>query len=88
MSYFKKSILRQLFFSYLGFGLVVALMFPFYAEYFVEWKPGMYAWFVTGCIIAGITIEVGNYYLVKVILLRRMSKLAEITTAVSKMPLH
>lgn len=83
MSYFKTSILRQLFFSFLGFGLVVAMIFPFYAEFFVTWKPGMYVWFVTGCVIAGLTIEVGNYYLVKLILLRRMGKLAMLITAIS-----
>lgn len=43
----------------------------------------MYVWFVAGCIIAGLVIEVGNYYLVKLILLRRMSRLAEIITAIS-----
>lgn len=81
--YFKASILRQLFLSFLGFGLLVALIFPFYAEFFVEWKPGMYAWFVTGCVVAGLSIEVANYYLVKLILLKRMSQLASIITAVS-----
>lgn len=82
-SKFKPSILRQLFMSFLGFGLVVAIIFPFYAELFVEWKPGMYAWFVTGCIIAGLSIGVANYYLVKIVLLKKMTKLAMLITAIS-----
>ena len=83
MNYIKASILRQLLFSFLAFGLVVASIFPFYAGFFVEFKPGLYAWFVGGCMVAGLTIEVGNFYLVKFILLRKMSKLAMITTAIS-----
>jgi methyl-accepting chemotaxis protein len=79
----KPSILRQLFMSFIGFGLLVSVIFPFYAELFVEWKPGMFLWFVTGCVIAGVAIGVGNYYLVKVILLKKMSKLAMLITAIS-----
>lgn len=82
-SKFKPSILRQLFMSFIGFGMVVAIIFPFYAEHFVEWKPGMYNWFVFGCIIAGISIGIGNYFLVKVVLLKRMNKLALAITAIS-----
>lgn len=80
---FKPSILRQLFISYIGFGLTVAIIFPFYAEFFVEWKPGMYGWFVTGCVVAGISIGVGNYYLVKIILLKKMTKLASLIATIS-----
>lgn len=57
------SILRRLMFSYPGFGLGVALIFPFYANVFVTWKPGMLPWFVVGCIIVGLSISVANYYL-------------------------
>lgn len=79
----KSSILRQLFVSFIGFGLVVAIIFPFYAGIFVEWKPGMYSWFVAGCVVAGLSIGVANYYLVKIVLLKRMTKLASLITAIS-----
>ena len=82
-SIFKPSILRRLFISFIGFGLLVALIFPFYAEYFVEWKPGLYNWFVFSCIIAGVSIGIGNYFLVKLILLKKMNKLALLITAIS-----
>ena len=72
----KPSILRQLFISFVSFGLVVAIIFPFYAEYFVDWKPGMYNWFVAGCVVAGISIGVVNYFLVKLVLLKRMHRMA------------
>ena len=80
----KPSILRQLFTSFVGFGLIVAIIFPFYAEYFVNWKPGMYNWFVTGCIIAGVSIGIVNYFLVKLILLKRMHRMADLISAISE----
>lgn len=83
MNYFNRSILRQLFLCLTGFGLTVAIIFPFYAGFFVDWKPGMYTWFFTGCIVAGLGIAIGNYYLVKLIVLRKMSKLAAISMAIS-----
>ena len=52
-----KSILQRLFLSFLGFGLGVAIIFPFYAAFFVEWKEGMLPWFVVGCVVAGLSIQ-------------------------------
>ena len=77
------SILRNLFLSFLGFGLVVASIFPFYAEFFVEWKPGMYPWFVVGCVLAGATIGVANYFLVNTILLRKLRRISTVAEAIS-----
>ena len=57
----KTSLLRNLLLSFLAFGLGVALLFPFYADFFVQWKPGMLPWFVVGCVIAGLMIGVVNY---------------------------
>jgi methyl-accepting chemotaxis protein len=77
------SILRNLLFSYLGFGLGVALVFPFYANIFVEWKPGMLAWFVAGCVVAGLTIGVANYWLLNTILLTKLRRIAEVANQIS-----
>ena len=33
---FKPRILQQLFLSFVGFGLAVAIVFPFYAGFFVD----------------------------------------------------
>ena len=83
---FKKrpSILRRLSLSFLGFGFAVALVFPFYAKFFVEWKPGMFVWFVAGCVVAGLSIGVANYYLVKIILLNKLRRISEVTKAISQ----
>ncbi len=79
----KPSILRNLFLSYLSFGLLMGLIFPFYANIFVEWHPGAKTWFVVGCIIAGITIGLINYLLCKHILLRRLKQISVVAHAIS-----
>jgi methyl-accepting chemotaxis protein len=78
------SILRRLMLSYLGFGLGVALVFPFYANFFVEWKPGMLPGFVVGCVVAGLLIGVVNYYLLNTILLSKLRRIAEVANQISR----
>ncbi|MDH3760785.1 MAG: methyl-accepting chemotaxis protein [Gammaproteobacteria bacterium] len=80
---FKPSILQKLFLSFVGFGLTVAIIFPFYAEFFVDWKPGMYSWFVVGCVVAGVSIGLLNFFLVHVILLNKLKRIAEVAQAIS-----
>ena len=80
MDYFQKSILRQLMLSFFGFGMLMAVVFPYYAGFFVIWKDGMYSWFYLGCIIAGISLGVANYYLVKIILLKKNGHVTNHTT--------
>lgn len=79
----KTSLLRNLLISFLAFGISVAVIFPFYANFFVDWKPGMLVWFVFGCLIAGIVMGVVNYWLVNVILLSKLRRISEIATAIS-----
>ena len=78
-----KSILRTLLLSFLGFGILVAAVFPFYANFFVDWKPGMLPWFVVGCLIAGLGIGVVNYFLLNTILLKRLRRISEVANAIS-----
>ncbi|MCE5182799.1 MAG: methyl-accepting chemotaxis protein [Betaproteobacteria bacterium] len=79
----KTSILRTLLLSFLGFGILVAAIFPFYANFFVNWKPGMLPWFVVGCLIAGLGIGVVNYVLLNTILLKRLRRISEVANAIS-----
>jgi len=78
------SILRNLLYSFLGFGLGVALIFPFYANIFVDWKPGMLPWFVAGCVVAGLSIGVVNYWLLKRILLVKLQRIAEVANKIAQ----
>ncbi len=77
------SILRILLLSFLAFGLGMGAVFPFYASFFVEWKPGLFQWFSLGCLLAGAIVGVINYLLLKVILLRRLERLAQVSLAIS-----
>jgi len=70
------SILRQLQLSFLGFGLAMGIVFPFYAYFFVDWKEGMLPWFVIGCVIAGITIGIINHKLLEWLLIRKLRQVA------------
>jgi len=79
----KPSILRTLFISYIGFGLAMGLLFPFYAQFFVEWKPGMQLWFNIGCILAGLSIGVANYWVCRQVLLKRLRRISEVAHAIS-----
>ena len=79
----KSSLLRNLLLSFLAFGLGVALIFPFYADFFVQWKPGMLPWFVFGCVIAGLMIGVANYMLLNIILLKKLRRISEVAIAIS-----
>jgi methyl-accepting chemotaxis protein len=79
----KPSILRNLFIGFTLFGLLIGLVFPFYAGLFVEAKPGMWGWFAAGCLLAGAGIGVFNYLLVKQLLLRKLSEMSRLAEAIS-----
>ncbi|VAX14658.1 Methyl-accepting chemotaxis protein [hydrothermal vent metagenome] len=77
------SILRRLFLSFLGLGFSMGIIFPFYAQFFVNWKPGMYIWFFIGCLVAGTSIGLANYALVKMILIKRLIRISDVANAIS-----
>src|SRR3989338_3284616 len=80
----KPSVLRQLLFASLAFGLGIGVVFPFYANFFVTWKEGMYGWFFASCLLAGSLIGVANYWFVNVILVSRLRRIAEIAGEISE----
>ncbi|MFC6441461.1 methyl-accepting chemotaxis protein [Bowmanella sp. JS7-9] len=80
----KNSVLRQQFLAFVGFGLVMGLIFPLFASLFVEWKDGMRGWFVVSCLVAGVTIGLVNFYLVKVLLLPKIAEVADVAKAVGQ----
>ena len=72
----KFGILKRLQLGMMVFGIAMGLIFPVYASFFVEFKPGLQIWFNLGCIIAGIVVGGFSYLLVKIILLGHLRKLA------------
>ncbi len=68
--------MRRIFLTFLSFGMVAAIVFPFYANFFVNWKEGMLKYFVLGCIVAGIFVGVGNFLVFRSILKALSSRVA------------
>jgi methyl-accepting chemotaxis protein len=84
MSQASLSILKQLKLSFLGFGLSMGVVFPFYANYFVNWKEGMLVWFCLGCLVAGITIGIVNHKLLEILLVRKLRLIAVASERISQ----
>ncbi|QKI89323.1 methyl-accepting chemotaxis protein [Thiomicrorhabdus xiamenensis] len=78
------SILRNMFLTYIGAGLGMGVVFPLFASLFVNFKEGMLVWFVIACILAGISIGIFNYWLLKERLLKRMMRIGEVANAISQ----
>lgn len=79
----KPSILRNMFLAFMAFGFAMGVIFPIFANIFVEWKEGMLAWFILSCIIAGISIGLVNFWLLNKMLLRRLQRIGEVANAIS-----
>jgi len=79
----QSSILRNILFAFLGFGILMGIIFPFYASFFVEYKEGLYVWFAIGCLVAGIIIGIINYYLLNFLLINKLKRIAQVATAIS-----
>jgi methyl-accepting chemotaxis protein len=79
----QSSILRNILFAFLSFGILMGIIFPFYASFFVEYKEGLYIWFAIGCLVAGIIMGVFNYYLLNFLLISKLKRIAQVATAIS-----
>jgi len=78
------SILGRLKLSFLGFGLLMGLLFPLYANFFVVWKEGMLLWFCVGCVVSGITIGLFNYKLIEWQLISKLKLVALASSRIGK----
>ncbi len=77
------SVLRNVLFSFLGAGVLMAGVFPFYAAFFVEWKPGMHVWFVVGCLIAGLIMGAVNYWVMNAVLVSKLKQISQVASAIA-----
>lgn len=80
----KPSILRNLFLIFLAFGAGIGVVFPFFAQLFVEARPGLFGWFFVSCLFVGLVMGLLNFQLLKLILLQRLNHITEIAEAVSR----
>lgn len=76
------SLLRRLRNSFFGFGLLMGMIFPLYAGFFVDYKPGMQVGFVIGCVVAGLVVGLINYVMADLILLRKLQRISDIAYAI------
>lgn len=76
------SILKRLKTYFIAFGLAMGLIFPVYAQFFVEWKEGMYVWFALGCLVAGACIGIINFWLLNKVLLTHLIEVANVSKAI------
>jgi methyl-accepting chemotaxis protein len=79
----KIGILKKLQIGMMLFGIAMGCIFPVYAIFFVEFKPGMQIWFTLGCIVAGIVVGAFSYLLVKLILIKQLSQVATACNQIS-----
>lgn len=77
------SLLRTLKLAFFGAGLAMGAIFPVYANFFVEWKPGMLVWFVAGCLVAGGVVGLINYALFSRVLLGRLRTIADVANQIA-----
>ncbi len=76
------SILRKLQIYMLGFGILMGIVFPIYANFFVHFKEGMFWFFVVGCLMAGVTVGLVSFLFVKIILLKKLKQVSDVASSV------
>lgn len=76
------SILRRLKWSFIAMGIGMGAIFPVFASFFVHFRAGMLGWFVLGCVAAGMTVGFVNYWLTHWVMLRQLSKIAQLAASV------
>lgn len=59
------------------FGLLMGIIFPFYAAFFVDYKPGLKWFFVAGCLMAGLTVGLVNLFLYRIFISRRLVEIID-----------
>jgi methyl-accepting chemotaxis protein len=60
----------------IGFGLIIAVVFPFAVEPFVEWVPGRKKYFIIMCVGAGLMVGANSFAIAWFFLIRRISHIA------------
>ncbi len=78
----KASIHKNLAIAFGLFGLAVGAVFPWFAQFFMDWKPGMQGWFIALCVAGGVGFGTVNQILVNRILLAKLRRLSEVADAI------
>lgn len=57
----------------IGMGLVMGVVFPVYAGFFVNWIPERKLFFILGCLIAGVSVGIVNFVIANKALLKPLN---------------
>lgn len=60
--------MRKIFILLCSFGTFIGMLFPIYADFFVDWAPGKRTPFLIGCIIAGFLVGAFGFMIINIIL--------------------
>ncbi len=72
----KRSIIRTNFVLYIGAGLVMGLIFPFFAGFFVTYKSGLhFGVFFAGCMTAGLIVGLTSFFVMKTTMVKIVMKI-------------
>lgn len=69
----KRSVLKNLFFSMLGFGLIIGLIFPFFAWVILKTDAALSLSFFMICVIAGLTVGFFNHFIFRIIVSKELT---------------
>lgn len=70
-------IVKSYFFASLGFGILMGLMFPVYAGFFVTFKSPVHeSIFTLGCVFAGLMVGLFGFLIGKLTILKNIEKIA------------
>ncbi|MCX7944879.1 MAG: GGDEF domain-containing protein [Deltaproteobacteria bacterium] len=72
---FKKSIYKNLFFSMLGFGMFIGIIFPPFAKIMLGTEKALSFSFFILCICAGLIVGGFNYFLFNIVVSKQLSRL-------------
>lgn len=77
-SVMKNIKMRTLFISMVVFGIMVGVIFPYVASFFVYWRSAAHvAFFFVSCVVAGIIVGMFCFWMVKSALIATMGKMIE-----------
>lgn len=77
------SYTKKIFSGFMAFGILMGLIFPFFAKIFVTVKPNMETFFLIGCIAAGILMGFSTYLVYRLIIGKVLKNLSATFTEVS-----
>lgn len=79
--------MKQLFLSSWGtilFGLCLGIIFPIYADFFVDYRPGMKVYFAAGCVVAGLMVGFVNLFLFRLLVVGKLQSIFRTTESVAQ----